>query len=161
MSDDNMTKTTVRVNEQSLKRAKDKLPHGGISDLVREQINRVANNEDMAKRMRLREKLRQLRDDREDKKKDREAINREITDLNRKIERTEEQLEALGDPESEYKGHLDSILSNMRENGSNVFVGHGAIEDAARAGGKTQEEVIEDLKDMSDMKESRFETLRP
>ena len=159
MGKDNWTKTTIRVPEQSLEQAKENLPHGGLSTAVRETINQIAQNEDRAKRLELRDELRKLRDERQEAKKEREKWDREVDDLNRKIERTEEQIEALGDPESEYKGHLDSILSTMKENGTNVFPEHGAIQEAANKGAKPPEQVIEDLKERSDLPEHRFEEL--
>lgn len=138
----------VKVDKRTKERAKSNLPHGGLSDIVRDAIRRAADGN--AERYRLREELTALRDDREELKQERAALDRQISNVDRKIERIEEKLEKYTDPEDEYKGYLKSLLEDMRENGMHVDPGHGKIKEASNMVGKEPEQVIEDMKEMGE-----------
>lgn len=150
-----MEQLHVKVPQDIKRRAKDKLPHGGISDLVRDTLKRAADGN--AERYQLREELTDLRDEREGLKQERAKIDRRLTDITRKIERKEEKLEQFSDPDDEYRGYLKGLLENMAATGMRVDPGHGKVQKAANIVGKTPEAVIEDMKEMAtDIPEWQF-----
>lgn len=152
---EDMEQLHVKVPEDVKRRAKSKLPHGGLSDLVRDTLKRAADGN--AERYKLREELTDLRDEREELKQERAAIDRKLTDITRKIERKEEKLEQHTDPNDEYKGYLQSLLEDMQEYGMRVDPGHGKVQKAANMIGKTPEAVIQDMEEMAEeMPDSQF-----
>ena len=154
MSDDT-EQLHVKVNSDLKRRAKAKLPHGGLSEQVRRTLQRVVDGN--AERIQLRNELTELRDEREQLKQERAALDRQISDIERKIERKEEKLEQYDDPDTEYKGRLGGILDHMEENGLKMDPGHPKVTKAAQIYGKEPVEVVKDLQELNeDLPESRF-----
>jgi len=155
---ENRTKITVNVDETTVEKVKQKLEHGGLSDTVRQALNRVADNEDVARKRQLKKQLNTLRDNRKDLKNDKREIENELQTINTKIERAEAQLDELRDKEGEYEGHLASISEMLQEDeNKHVFPGVKQVKKAAVAGGVSREEVIEDLKERNpDLPKERF-----
>lgn len=153
-----MAQINVKVPRDTKELAKKQLDHGGLSERVRQELEWIAHGEEVSEKKRLKDRLEDLRSDRQEKKVERANLDREIDELNRKIERVEDQLDSLRDKEGEYEGALQMIEESMREDGMRVFEGHGQIKEAASIGDCSQQTVIQDLQERNgDLPEGRFE----
>lgn len=137
----------VEVPKSTKEQAKRQLEHGGLTRVVREELERIAHGSEVSEKKRLQDQLQELRDERTEKKKERNALDDELEELEVKIERIENKLDNIRDREGEYEGALRMIEEMMEKHGMNVDFGHGKVEDAARVGNCTVEDVIADLKD--------------
>jgi chromosome segregation ATPase len=137
----------VEVPKSTKELAKEQLEHGGLTRVVREELERIAHGSETSEKQRLQDHLQDLRDERKHLKTERTEIDNQIDDLEVKIERIENKLDNIRDREGEYEGALRMIEEMMEKHGMNVDVGHGKVEDAARVGNCTPEDVIADLKD--------------
>lgn len=137
----------VKVDSRTKKLAKDRLGHGGISELVRTELQRVAHGEEATERERIKSQLAELREKREGLTSERNRINDKLDDIERRIERAEDQLDSIRDKQGEYEGALQVIEQQMAEEGHHVFEGHGQIKDAAEMADCEPADVIEDLKE--------------
>ena len=135
----------VKVDSDVKRKAKAKLPHGGLSEKIRETLRTVADGD--AERFNLREELTELRDTREELKQERDAIERKLSDIERKIERKEEKLEKYTDPESEYKGYVESLADQIENDEMHFDPQHGTIEKKAPMYGKSKREMLSDLEE--------------
>lgn len=159
MTDDNepMERVGAKVPKRTKEIAKEKLEHGGLSRVVREAIAREAHGEEVAERDRVADHLKDLRKQKRDKIRKRDDINDDIEEIERQIERAEAELDRIDNSVGEYEGALQMIEDKMSQNGASVFIGHGQIRKAAEVGDRTQQDVIDDLKERNpDMAESRF-----
>jgi len=137
----------VEVPKSTKEQAKKQLEHGGLTRVVREELERIAHGSEVSEKKRLQDQLQELRDERTEKKKERNTLDNELEELEVKIERIENKLDNIRDREGEYEGALRMIEEMMEKHGMNVDFGHGKVEDAARVGNCTVEDVIADLKD--------------
>jgi DNA repair exonuclease SbcCD ATPase subunit len=160
MSDDDaeQSQVNVKVPKRTKELAKEKLEHGGLTRLVREELARVAHGEKVSQREKVRDHLQELRDKKRDKISERNNLDDEIAQLDVKIERAEAELEKIDDVEGKYDGYLQSIEDQMHEDGMNVFQGHAMVQKAAKLGECDEEDVIEDLKSRNpELDPSRFQ----
>lgn len=157
MTDEETAQVNVKVPKRTKERAKKQLDHGGITRLVKEQLQRVAHGEKVTEIERTKDHLEDLRDERRDLKNERQDIENKLEDLEVKIERAENRLDDLRDRQGEYEGALRMISDTMQEEGMRVDPGHGMIQSAAEAGDCTPEDVVDDLKDRNpDLSDDMF-----
>lgn len=147
----------AKVPKDTKELAKRKLEHGGITRVVREELERVAHGEEAREIERVQDNLDDLREERRKKKRERDNIESDLDEIERKIERAERRLNKLRDKKGEYQGMLKMIEEQMRENGMAVDPGHKQVLDAAEAGNCSPEDVITDLQDRNqDIDDDRF-----
>jgi len=147
MSDDNLKRTTVKLNADAVEVLKDR-GHGVLSDVLRTAANREAFGAEVSERRRLKDQLEDLRDERGELQKERARIESELNEVNRKIERTEARLDELRDREGEYEGRLADIEETLHRNPQTcVWETHPRVEEAAELVDKAPAEVIEELQE--------------
>jgi len=159
MSDDEPTEqVNVQVPKRTKELAKEKLEHGGLTRVIRESLSRVAHGEETTERERVKDHLKELRDEKREKLSERNRIDDQIAELEVKIERAESRLEELEDKVGEYEGMLQVIEHLMHDEGMHVYPGHSRIQDAAQTGNCTAEDVVADLKERNpDLDDEMFE----
>lgn len=136
----------VTVPEAMKELAKEKLEHGGLSRLVREQLREVAYGEELSRRARLEERLERHQDRRSELKREKEEIVAEIDELEEKMERDRSRLSDLQSKEDEYQGALEMLEDQLVE-GTHIFPEHGQVKKAAHLGEKDPDSVIDDLRE--------------
>ena len=72
------------------------------------------------------------------------------------ISRLKARLESLEASKASYEDDMDELLAEMDENRTTVWETHPSVERIAREHGKPSSDVLEDLKDRSDLHESFF-----
>ena len=72
------------------------------------------------------------------------------------INRLKARLESLEASKASYEDDMDELLAEMDENRTTVWETHPSVERIAREHGKPSSDVLEDLKDRSDLHESFF-----
>lgn len=72
------------------------------------------------------------------------------------ISRLKSRLDELESSDQKYSDALDEQLEYMRNDGAVIFEGHPSLERIANDHGKTQSEVLDDLRNRSDLDESYF-----
>jgi len=160
MTDEETAAVNVQVPERTKELAKDKLEHGGITRVVTEALANVAHGAKTTEMERVKDSLRDLRDERQGLQNERNKIDDQLDDIERKIERAEERLESLRDKEGEYEGALSAIEAEMRDEDISVFPSHGRVTSAAEVGGCDPEKVIADLKERNpELPDERFQPL--
>jgi chromosome segregation ATPase len=159
---DEMAQINVRVPERTKELAKNELGHGGLTQLVRKEMERVAHGGDVTEKNRIQDRLEKLRDERQELKTERNQINDRLDDVERKIERAESELDAIRNKEGEYEGALQVIEDQMHEKGMRVWEGHGQVEDVALLGDCDPVDVVADLKERNpDLPKEQFEMGSP
>lgn len=77
------------------------------------------------------------------------------------IDRLQAKLERLEASSASYEDDLDDLIQDLRENQRAVFEDHPSIERIAGEHGKTQQQVLDDLEERSDLNETYFTEGRP
>lgn len=134
------------ATEEAVETAKGKLEHGELSERLRETIRTIAYGAETTERERLREKLKDLREDgREIDQQIRELrVDRE--EINRDIERVETRLEQLQEDDGKYDGVLEMLETDLSD-GVRITSGSPRVQRAAEIGNCEPTQVIDDLKD--------------
>jgi len=155
--DEHVVQVHAEVPKETKQLAKEKLEHGGITRVVRQKLTEVAHGHGASEKDRVKDHLRELREDRKELKRKRTEIDERLDEVEVKIERAENKLEELRDKEGEYEGALRMMEEMMAREGTCVFPEHGKVKDAAQVGNCTPQDVIADLKDRNpEMDDSRF-----
>lgn len=137
---------TVEVPESVRDGAKAKLPHGGLTQVVREELSRVAFGEEMGQRSRLESHLEDVRKERDKLQRERRELDAKIDNLNDQAKDIEQKLDDLTTQEDRYEAKLESLEYSIRIEGKNLFPEYGQIKTLAVETGKSPEGVIKDLK---------------
>lgn len=158
MSDDDSVRVTVCVPEEVRDAAKDKLPHGGMSEEVRDLLTRIAFGEEVNQRSRLERQAEELRERRAEKRRERRELDANIENLDDRIETIERKLGELSTREERYEAKLEELEYRLRSEGTRIFTGHGLVERVASEAGVEPEGVIGDLKERNpDVPDFAFE----
>jgi len=149
-----------KANRETLKQAKAKLDHGELSELLRQELDRIAHGADVAEENRLTDRLRHLRKSRRELRDERDSIESNLEEIERKIERIEKRLDELREQEGEYDGVL-SMLEEDLHAGKRILGGSDKLHRAATIGDCKPEEVIADLKERNpDVPEKAYRPAR-
>jgi chromosome segregation ATPase len=95
MSDDEYTQLNVRVPRDAKEQASKKLPHGGLTQAVRDRIEEIAYGKPTTREQALAERIQSLRDDRRELVAERDHLNDQIDNLDHKLDRLERELQTL------------------------------------------------------------------
>ncbi|ADJ16809.1 hypothetical protein HacjB3_19333 (plasmid) [Halalkalicoccus jeotgali B3] len=145
-TEERMVQVAVEVPESVRDGAKAKLPYGGMSQVIREELNRVAFGEEMGQRSRLESRLEDVREERDKLQRERRELNAKLENLEDQAKDIERKLDDLTTQEDRYEAKLESLEYNIRIEGRNLFADHGQVESIAAEAGKSPEGVIKDLK---------------
>lgn len=141
---------TVRVVAQVPREVKDaakeKLPYGGISEEIRDTLERVAFGEDLTKRSRLERRRDDLQDDLREKRAERRELDAEIETLEERIAGVDEKLATITTREDKYEAKLEELEAKLRHDGTRLDPDHAAVRRAAETGGVEPEGVVATLK---------------
>lgn len=146
MSDVDTAPVNVRVDKDTKELAKQKLDHGGLTEVVEEALARVAHGEETTERQRVQDHLEELRSERAELRSERDSLNDRLDELDRKIARAEERLDSLMEQDGEYDGMLQ-MLEERLHSGKPVDKSIAEVKRAAETGGKEPREVISDLQE--------------
>lgn len=148
------------ANSKTVEEAKSKLDHGELSEELRATLDRIAHGADVAEETRLTDRLQTLREDRRKLRRDREEIEEQIEEVNRDIERVEARLDELREQDGEYDGVL-SMLEEDLHAGQRILGGSDKIKRAAKIGGCSVDDVIDDLRERNpDVPDKAFRPAR-
>ena len=148
MSDDEeMVQVVVNVPKTVKETAKEKLPYGGITNEVRDTLNRIAFGEDLNQRSRLERQREELNDKLVDKREERRELDTDIENLEQRINSIDEKMSNLTTREDKYEAKIESLEHRLRVEGSRFDPEHPAIIEAAKTGGVEVEGVIQTLKE--------------
>lgn len=125
--------------------AKAELEHGGLSRVLRSELERIAHGYAETERQRLKDELRDLRDRRSELKLRRQEIDNELEQIATKVKRLEDRLDELRDKDAEAEATIESLV-DMVEEGTRIFEGHATVERAAKLSGDSQSEVIDEVR---------------
>lgn len=137
---------TFRCEEPTVETAKQKLDHGEMSERLRETLEAIAHGADVAEQSRLKDRLRDLREEKREKESEIRALQNDRDEIDRNIERIEQRLDELLDQQGEYDGALAMLESELHEGGY-VWPAKPSVREAAQVGQTTPENVIQDLKE--------------
>lgn len=155
------TQVLFEADPEAYEIAKEKLEHGEMSEELRSRVNEIAYGITVGRQERLKEELHTLRDRRHSQVAERDALNADISETERKIERVEGKLDTLRDQAAEYNGALDTLESQLHE-GERLFPKHDGVETAAQIGGKSIQDVLDDLRERNpDVPAYAFELSHP
>jgi len=155
MSDD-MKYVGFNAPRESVEKVKSDLEHGGLSRILRERLEEAAYGVEVAERTRVKENLRDLREERRGIESKISKLQNDREEKDREIERLEQKLDRLAEQDGEYDGHLQSIEANLHD-GKSVFTGHPLVKSAADAGDCDETDVIQDLQERNpELPESQF-----
>lgn len=146
MSGDDRTQVHFTVDRNAKELAKEKLEFGELSNLLRDEVHRVAFGEEISKREQLQERLNQLREERDELRSEKRQIETDIEEKETEIARVEERLSGLERKEDRYEATLEMLEETLLE-GGRVFEDHGQVIKASKVGGKEPEDVIAELKE--------------
>ena len=153
-----MAQVNVEVSQRTKELAKEKLNHGGLSDVIRDTLSRIAHGEATTERQKVQDELRDLRTKRKELKSDRAEIDEQLDLIEVKIERAEQRLNELQDKEGEYEGALTMLENEMQEKGMSVWPDHGKVKEVADIGSCSAGDVIGDLKERNNgFEDDRFQ----
>jgi len=104
-------------------------------------------------------RIRSIKDTINGLEEEQHSIQEDIDRRNRQLDVLREKLDQLDDEET-YDDALDE-LSEIVQDGRNVFVGHGRVDDVATQFGWSPEKVVGDLKERNpDVSDEKFEERR-
>lgn len=144
--DDELVQVSHLVPESVREDAQENSGHGDLSEAVRQAYQIVAYGDDYQDAARLKQRLERAKNEYQRLIEEEERIQDRKQETENRIRQLKEQLEAIQSQEEQYD-ELLTELENDLYNGAHVFPDHGAVEDAATVGGKTAEDVIDDLKE--------------
>ncbi|ADJ17266.1 hypothetical protein HacjB3_19618 (plasmid) [Halalkalicoccus jeotgali B3] len=129
---------------------KAKRGHGGISEVIRDAINREAFGEQLNRRGQLEARREELVEKRAERREElREVTNRlegEIDALGDEIDTLDTKLNSLTTREERYEAKLESLEYWLRVKGMRFDPGNGRLKEVAASAGREPEGVIQDLK---------------
>lgn len=144
MSDKQQVKFTAPAD--LVDKADRKLEHGERSEVLRQELRRIAYGERVSEKERVQEKLRDLRSDRRDIDREIDGLQNARDEIDRKIDRAESRLNDLAEQDGEYDGVL-AMLEEDLNNGIRILSGAPKVKRAAEIGDCSRERVINDLRD--------------
>lgn len=90
-----------------------------------------------------------------------QTAEEQIREAEEGIARLRNRLDAMEHTAESYEDALDEQLAYMEENTTSVFVGHASAKRIARDHDRSEEEVVEDLRERSDLHPTYFTEGRP
>lgn len=145
-ADEPTARVTHEVPESVYQDAKQVAEWGERTEYVRMAYRTLAYGDAEGSRSRLQFELERVREQKDNVRARIRDLQAELEDIEQRETRLEERLDKAKTADEKYKGHLESLETNLRD-GMNVYPGHGAVERAASIGNKTPEEVVDDLQE--------------
>lgn len=146
MSDADQTRIIFNIDEDTKELVQNKLEHGELSKLLRQEVEEIAFGEEVSKRSKLEKRLDGLRDRRDELQSEQDRIAAELKEVESKIDRIESRLDELESREDNYEVALE-MLEDQLADGAHIFPQHGQVQKAAHIAEIEPEDVITDLKD--------------
>jgi len=143
---DNMKQINFTVEEGAYDRFDSKTEHGEKTEILRQRVYEVAHGQDVAEKERVKDQLREKRNDRRELDREIQDMKNERDELDREIERLEERLDTLLEQDGEIDGALEVIESELHD-GVRIYDGHTQVKEAARIGDMEPNDVIDRLKE--------------
>lgn len=147
MSDSEETVRVVADVPKSIKMAaKEKLPHGGLSQEIEDALSRVAFGEELTQRSRLERQLDDLQKKRQDLQDERRELDAKIETYDNKIETVQREMSNLSSREERYESKLEELEVRLRVEGTRLDPGNTHVKRVAKESQKEVEGVVQDLK---------------
>lgn len=157
-NEEESVRITFEAPESVRDGAKQKLPHGGMSEELRDTLTRIAFGEDMNQRSRLEKQKEDLKEKLREKREIRREADADIETLEGRLQGINEKLDQISTGEERYEAKLESLEYNVRVDGTHLDPGHGQVKSVAGEFGKSPEGVIKDLKHRNpDVPDQAFE----
>lgn len=137
----------AKVPESLKQAAKEQLPHGGISKVVRESLRYEVFGPGLGTRSRLEREIEKIDDELTKKRAERRDINTEIENLEQRRANYEKKISNLSSKEDKYEAKLEGLESRLLDEATRLWTDHPAVKDAAVTGEVDPEAVVEDLKE--------------
>jgi chromosome segregation ATPase len=157
-SDEETVRVVANVPKSIKETAKEKLPHGGLSQEIEDALSRVAFGEDLAQRSRLERQLDELQDERSRLQDERRELNAKIETYDNQIESVQSELSQLSSKEERYESKLEELEDRLRVEGMRLDPGNRHVTRVAKEAQREVEGVIHDLKERNpDVPDFAFE----
>lgn len=158
MSDDDHVRVGHRVPKHVRDAAQASTEHGELSEMVRSLYRRVGHGDAEGGADSVAIELERVRAKKDDLRDEIKTLQTELQTLEQQETRLEEKLTKHRSRQDKYEGHLESLEQQLRD-GTRVFGELPSVKRAASTVGKSEEEVVYDLKDRNpDVPDHAFES---
>jgi len=143
---DDRAQIHVKVSREAKELAKQKLKHGELSQLFRDELRRVAYGDEVSKRERLQRNLEEIREEKDSLRAEKREIEGEIERVETEIARVEERMDGLERKEDRFDAQIEMLEEALAE-GMRLDPKNPKVITAAKTGGVETDEVIGELRD--------------
>lgn len=144
--EDELKQVSHLVPESLREDAQDSAEHGELSEAVRETYRIVAYGEDFEDAARLKQRLERAKNEYQRLVEDKQRIEERMEDMEDRIRQIRDRLNEAETKEEQYEELLEDLESQLWS-GAHVFPDHADVERAAEVGKKSENEVINDLRE--------------
>lgn len=145
MSDDTK-KWVADIDAETAAEAEERLEWGERKNAI-ETLAELIANDGFTERTPYDARIRQLQRKRKNLESEREQINEQIEEIDGELDALRETRSSFESSEDKLKGSIESIETNLRHAGMNVYEDQPAVKDVAQKYGLSTEQVVDRVKD--------------
>lgn len=142
-----MAMVTANVPESLKDAAKAELPHGGLTEAIRDRLTEIAYGGDIGERSRLERQRERLDEEVRDLRAQRRDIDSQIETVEEKRAAVDKKVSNLTTREDKFDAKIEELESMLRLDGIRVNPNMPAVKRAADTGGVKTAAVIKTLKE--------------